>query len=418
MRIKTLSLKNFRGIRELTFDDLDPKLNVIVGVNGAGKSSILDCAAVLLSRLIWRIRSTHGTGRLFNDFDITNGATETVNTISVTVSGRNVQWQVAKTREGRKQQTITNLADVTRTAETVKGELEKDSKASLPLAVYYPVNRAVLDIPLRIRKKHTFEQLSAYDQALTGSRSDFRLFFEWFRFREDIENERKVRSKSKAYSDRELDAVREAIETFLPNVADLHIQRTPLRMVLRKGETEVFVNQLSDGEKCLMAMVGDLARRLSIANPALENPSEGEAIVLIDELDLHLHPSWQRLVIPNLSKTFPNCQFILTTHSAQILSDVQPEKILLLDTSGEDIRLERPQGAYGLDSNRILEDIMGVPERRAEIKEKIKHLFRVISDGHLAKAKSDLSKLQNEIGTDPELVKAGVLIRRQEIQRG
>lgn len=417
MRIKSLNLRRFRGIRELNIDEFDPKMNVIVGVNGSGKSSILDCAAILLSRLIWRIRSTKNTGLLFNDFDITNGASETVNTITVTVSGKSVQWQVAKTREGRKQQTITNLADLTRTVESVQSDLERDSKASLPLAVYYPVNRAVLDIPLRIRKKHTFEQLSAYDQALTRSRSDFRLFFEWFRFREDIENERKVRSKSKAYSDRELDAVREAIETFLPNVADLHIQRTPLRMVLRKGEKEVFVNQLSDGEKCLMAMVGDLARRLSIANPALQNPREGEAIVLIDELDLHLHPSWQRLVIPNLTKTFPKCQFILTTHSAQILSHVDPEKILLLDTSGEDIRLARPQDAYGLDSNRILEDIMGVSERPEEIKEQIKHLFLMISDGNLEKAKSGLSKLQNEIGTDPELVKAGVLIRRQEIQR-
>lgn len=418
MRIKTLSLRSFRGIRELTINDLDPKMNVVVGVNGSGKSSILDCAAILLSRLIWRIRSTHGTGRLFSDFDIANGASETVNSISVSISGRNVEWHVAKTRKGRNQQTLPSFGNVTRAAEAIKSELEKDANASLPLAVYYPVNRAVLDIPLRIRKKHTFEQLSAYDQALTGSRSDFRLFFEWFRFREDLENERKVRSRSKAYSDRELDAVRHAIETFLPNVADLHIQRSPLRMVLRKGEREVFVNQLSDGEKCLMAMVGDLARRLSIANPALQNPREGEAVVLIDELDLHLHPSWQRLVIPNLTKTFPKCQFILTTHSAQILSHVQPENILLLDTSGEDVQLRRPQDAYGLDSNRILEDIMGVPERPEEVKEKIKRLFLAISDGHLEKAKTELSRLHNEIGTDPELVKAGVLIRRQEIQRG
>jgi predicted ATP-binding protein involved in virulence len=86
---------------------------------------------------------------------------------------------------------------------------------------------------------------------------------------------------------------------------------------------------LSDGEKCLLAMVGDLARRLAIANPDYPDALQGEAIVLIDEIELHLHPSWQRNIIPALKRTFPKCQFIITTHSPQVLSYIQPKNIYL-----------------------------------------------------------------------------------------
>lgn len=414
MKIKCLELRNFRGIRELRIDQLDPHMNVIVGVNGSGKSSVLDCAAILLSRLIWRIRSTTGTGRLLRDLDITNERPSTTNSIAVNLDNKNIHWELTKTRTGRKPNSITNLEELKNVAAEIQTRLAKDPKSSLPLAVYYPVHRAVLDIPLRIRTRHTFEQLSAYDLALTGGRSDFRLFFEWFRNREDIENEQRARA-SRSYSDTQLSAVREAIETFLPGVSQFRVQRSPLRMVLSKGGHTLVVDQLSDGEKCLMAMVGDLARRLSIANPGIEEPHQGQAVVLIDELDLHLHPSWQRQVVPNLVRTFPNCQFVVTTHSAQILSHVKPDNVLILDSSAEGVALHRPSDSYGLDSNRILEDIMGVSERPLEIKKEIQKLFEKIDDGDLKPAESLLAKLQIKIGSDPELVKAGALIRRKEI---
>ncbi len=415
MKIQRLELRNFRGIRELDFV-LDESLNVIVGVNGAGKSSILDCAAIMLSRLIWRVRATHGTGRMFDELDITNGANGTANKIHATVGDRTVQWTVAKTRGGRRPQTLTNQTELLEVVESIHETLTANETANVPLAIYYPVNRAVLDIPLRIRTKHSFDQLSAYDQALSGARSDFRLFFEWFRNREDLENEQRLSSKSsRGAFDRQLTAVREAIEAFVPGVSGLRIQRSPLRMVLQKGTETLFVNQLSDGEKCLMALVGDLARRLSIANPSLTKPREGQAVVLIDEIDLHLHPQWQRSVIPNLRTTFPNCQFVLTTHSPQILSHVEAGQIAILDTSEGDVILRRPEDAFGWDSNRILEDIMGVPERPLEVKQQLEKLFKALDDDRLEPAKKLVEKIAAQIGFAPELVKARVLIRRKEI---
>ena len=91
--------------------------------------------------------------------------------------------------------------------------------------------------------------------------------------------------------------------------------------VVKDGE--VFnIEQLSDGEKSLIAMIGDLARRLSIANPGVREPLHGRGIVLIDEVELHLHPAWQRDILPRLMNTFPNVQFMVTTHSPLVLAQL------------------------------------------------------------------------------------------------
>ncbi|NQU21500.1 MAG: AAA family ATPase [Candidatus Nealsonbacteria bacterium] len=415
MELKTLSIIDFRGIAELEIS-FHPRTNVFVGINGSGKSAILDCLAIMLSRLVGRIRSTSGTGRFYSTHDITNGRSQTKNEIEVLVDDESVGWYFTKTRSGRRKgQFISNFDQLKRIAGQIQSEIESDSKASLPLAVYYPVNRAVLDIPLRIRRRHEFDRLSAYDQALTGARNDFRIFFEWFRGREDLENETRLRPRKRKYRDRQLQAVRRAIEGLLPDFEDLRVQRSPLRMTLLKDEEELIVDQLSDGEKCLLAMTGDLARRLAIANPSLTDPLKGKAVVLIDEIDLHLHPSWQRDVIGCLTRVFPNCQFVLTTHSPQVVSEVPSECIMSLQRSEHDVRIVRPDSAYGLDTNRILEDIMAVSERPQLVKTALRRLFRAIEDGNIEAATDRLEKLRGKIGSDPELAKADAMIRRKEI---
>ena len=224
-----------------------------------------------------------------------------------------------------------------------------------------------------------------------------------------------IERNGRNYIDKQLEAVRKAIASFLPGYTDLRVKRAPLKMVIHKDKEELIVNQLSDGEKCLLALVGDLARRLAIANPSLDDPLNGEGVVLIDEIDLHLHPSWQRSVVENLTKTFPQCQFMLTTHSPQILSHVKPECIWLLRRDKDGFHSSHPEDSYGQDSNRILEDIMGVPSRPPKIQKRLSRLFLEIDRGDIDKAQRTLTSIRKEIGDDPELVKANVLIRRKEI---
>ena len=411
MILKSLALTHFRGIRDLRLEFSD-HVNVLAGVNGAGKTAVLDCAAIMLSRLVGRMRSTAGTGRFFSEHDITNGMSEMQGVIEIVFKDKVAQWRVSKTRRGRKKQSITGLEEVKTLVGHIHIGLEEDASVSLPIAVYYPTNRAVVDIPLRIRKTHPFDQLSAYDQALSGKWSSFRIFFEWFRDREDLENERRLETPK--FRDRELQAVRTAIRRFLPGCSAVRIRRAPLRMVVDKNGEELRVDQLSDGEKCTLAMVGDLARRMAIANPARPDPLAGEGVVLIDEVDLHLHPGWQRHVVCALEETFPNCQFLVSTHSPQIVSHVAPERIWLLQRTKLGVSASRPTDSFGQTSGRILEDIMDVPERPGEIKERLSRLFLAIEKEDLQTAKELISDLTGTIGEDPDLVKARMRIRRKE----
>ena len=414
MRLESIKLAGFRGISKLKLE-FPEQVNVLVGVNGSGKSAVLDCTAIMLSRLIGRIRSPAGTGRYFVDSDISNKRSETQNRVTIRFQGQSVHWSVTKTRRGRRKQTITRLDAMKKHIERFRSELDEDEHANLPVAVYYPVNRAVLDIPLRIRTRRQFDRLAAYDQALSGEGRSFRVFFEWFREREDLENERRI--DEPGFRDPQLRAVRMAIRRLLPDFRKLKIRRSPLRMVVKKNGEELIVNQLSDGEKCTLAMAGDLARRMAIAKPAMEDPLETEAVVLIDEIDLHLHPGWQRHIVSALAETFTKTQFLLSTHSPAILGQLKSDSIWIMEKTKSGIVANRPEDAYGQTVDRILEDVMSVPARPREIEEELGRLYVAIEEKDMEKAKHLLGWLQETIGTDPDLVRASVLIDRQEILR-
>ena len=413
MKLESIKIVGFRGIPTLELE-FPKQVNALVGVNGAGKSTVLDCIAIMLSRLISRISSSTGAGgRLFTVSDINNDASETRNEIEISFQGKRLPWRVSKTRRDRRKKKIKGLGALKTQVELFRSKLEKDETASLPVVVYYPVNRAVLDIPLRIRKRHPFDRLSAYDQALSGGWSSFRIFFEWFREREDLENE--MRLDKPRFRDPQLQAVRSAIERFPPGFKGLRVRRSPLRMVVDKNRKELLVNQLSDGEKCTLAMAGDLARRMAIANPGLEDRLKGEGVVLIDEIDLHLHPAGQRHLVPVLKETFPNCQFLLSTHSPPVLSHLDRESIWILKRTRSGLSAKRPDDAYGQTAGRILEDIMLVPARPQEIQDQLTSLFSAIEQKRMTDAKQLLSEMRGKIGTDPDLVKANFLIQRMEV---
>jgi len=431
MKIKNIELHNFRASSKLKLDLL-PQLNVFVGVNGAGKSTFLDAIAILLSWLANRIQRTSASGRPFHDTDIRSGQSRGY--IRIRMEKENMEdfrWRLVKTSKGSYSNEKSKLGAASRLAKQIQEEYQE---TGLPIFAYYPVNRSVLDIPLRISKKHEFEQFECYDEALVGA-ANFRHFFEWFRNREDLENENFRKSKcgqltlesildhedtdyvkpNYEFPDRQLEAVRQTLSVFLPDFSDFSVRRNPLRMVAEKQGKQLRIEQLSDGEKNLIALVGDLARRFAIANPSKDKPQYGKGIVLIDEIDLHLHPSWQRMIIPKLQETFPNCQFIISTHSPQVLSHVKPENIFLLNNTTGKISVSKPTESYGKNTDRILEDIMGVDARPPKEKEMLHNLFVEIQKGNLEEARKMSNELHNLIGEDSELVKAGVLIKRKEI---
>ena len=118
---------------------------------------------------------------------------------------------------------------------------------------------------------------------------------------------------------------------FLEDFSDLQVETRPLRLTIRKGDSRLSINQLSNGERSLIAILGDMIRRLALANPGLDDPLQGHGVVLLDELELHLHPKWQRQIVSNLCETFPNIQFIGTTHSPFVIQSLRPGELINLD---------------------------------------------------------------------------------------
>ena len=410
-------MTSFRGIGDLTLEFTADEPTVLIGINGVGKSSILHSLALLLSCFITGIQGYGPSPWVeISEQDITNDRNKTHNEITISLdSSQEVTWSLSKVRKGSSEDASSDLAELIGVTQELYKQWPSNPNVNLPLAVYYPINREFLkSSSLPANNRQQLSQTNAYNQAIPAGRIDFNSFFQWFWGLEDVENEE--RRDDPDHRNHQLEAVRQAISSLLgDNVSNLRVRRNPLRMTMTKQGQELDIHQLSDGETGLLVLAADLARRLAIANPGID-PLQGSAVVLIDEIELHLHPAWQRKVIPALKRMFPNCQFIITTHSPQVISEVKPDGIYILERTDDGIVARRPESSYGRDTNRILEDLMDTPERPQEIKESLLELFRLIAKGELDSARQLHQKIADKIGADePELVGANVSIRRREI---
>ncbi len=399
-RVLSLRLRNFRGVSELTVD-FTTRATVFVGINGAGKSTVLDALAIALSQLSWRICGQARRARPIRREDIRNGAEFARIEVKARLHGEDIDWAIAINRKqgvyadpARKSELlILNEHARALTEAWNAGELN-----ILPLVVYYDVNRAVLDVPIRVREKLEHSPYEAYQDALDPGGADFKRFFIWFRNLEDQENEQ--RRDTPDYREAGLEAVRDAVAA-LTDFKDLRVRRKPLRMTLCKAGQELNVQQLSDGERILLALVGDMARRLAILNPAGQ-VTHGPGVVLIDEIDLHLHPRWQRDVVAKLEQAFPQCQFILTTHSPQVLGELPPAAVKVL---GDGQLRPAPGRTLGLSSSEVLEEIMEGPSRNTVVAQALRTLEHAMEDGDYPQAHRHLAALRSQVGDIPEVLR-------------
>lgn len=400
LKITQLQLTNFRGFESLTLDLSKTQTTVLVGANGSGKSSVLDALAITFTYLNSGLGSPNPLAKI--------GITDIH--IGSATAGIKIEYEMPYEESAIP---YSGTLKITLSDPDAKHGSHTKYIPPLgykPLFLSYATNRAVQDVPLDVRGHYEFSIADAYDGAVESGKTDFRSFFQWFRYREDYENETRIDNDK--HRDVQLEAVRQALAKLLPGYDDLRVRRNPLGMMVAKGETRLLINQLSDGEKCVIAMAGDIARRLAIANPNLDNPLKGSGVVLIDEIELHLHPEWQRAIIPRLESAFPNCQLIVTTHSPQVISEVKKEGVYLLKQDGT---AEQPSSSYGRDSNSILEELMGVSERPEEVVALIKRIYREIDAGEVGEAKASAQELLETVGEDePELVRMNMLLKRKE----
>ncbi|MCK7579535.1 MAG: AAA family ATPase [Chromatiales bacterium] len=258
--------------------DFTQRTTAFVGVNGVGKSAILDALAIALSQLIWRLNNQPQKARPIALDDIRHGADFARIAITLQIRpGVEIQWALARNRKAgtypdplrKSDLEALNRAVSALNAEWEHIESERPEPYDLPLAVYYDVNRSVLEIPIRVREKLQNTPYEVYRDALDHGGADFKRFFIWFRNREDYENEQ--RRDQPDFRDRALEAVRAAVAAFT-GFQDLRIRRSPLRMTVVKQGLELNVAQLSDGERNMLAPLGDDRPDAERAQPEPDQP--------------------------------------------------------------------------------------------------------------------------------------------------
>jgi predicted ATP-binding protein involved in virulence len=295
--------------------------------------------------------------------------------------------------------------------------LKNNTDTQLLVIAYYKVSRDLKNITnIKKLSAQSFDRFDSLKNPFDAI-SNFTDLANWFFTRELQELREGKKRKDIDFEFSDLKQIRKAITTVIAPNARIYFSQTESTQLMVEWQTEIgekielSLNQLSSGYRNMLALVMDFARRLAIANPQMENPLEAEAVLMIDELDLHLHPTWQQKIIPDLRKVFPNTQIIATTHSPEIVTTVERHQVKIL----EDYQIkECPTPTRGMQSSDIVRYVLGLEKLRPNTEESrtLTALFEAIDNGNLEEAKQLRDKLQDWEHFDPDLIRADMQIHR------
>lgn len=447
IQLQDIHIQNFRGFGDVDIH-FDEKLTVFIGINGSGKTSILELLADMLRQYIYRanqtfrIDKTNSLNNILqsyinaeNDIRIPKDKKEIINKSDSLLKCSLLYWKYDEDRtlfannelclleynlEKKKPISFNistenneNDTEIQRYGDFIADELMLKNgitDISIPVVAFYPCqsltskhdNEKILEVSEHI--------LGTYDNLFEQSNINFKQLKKWFEWRqklylqlkeEDVENQEDITIKQ-IYSNI-LAMLNDEDNTYTRIYIDWR-NKSEGEFVLVKNGAELRENQFSSGEKMLFTLVADISAKMAVANPTSPNPSkDGVGVVLIDEIDLHLHPKWQRKVIGKLQEIFPKVQFVVTTHSPEVLKEID-RKHLRIIKNGKVIN--NVPYIKGRDTNSILEDVFEHSERPAEYQEKLDNFYRIL-EGDKAKAEKILTELKEDWGEmDSEIVRA------------
>lgn len=476
IRLKQLTLKRFRGFEGELEISFDKDLTVFIGVNGSGKSTVLDATAGLLDELACIIQDEgYKPERHFGFFDVNNeqgvdGVAQISLTFTLDFPKRkpvieddavvNETWEIVKDydytivlelKRGKNLSTeIGTRYDEAETGkDTVRSALREDldewmklstdpgfalhTAIALPVLAYFPVRGIESDTTGDDDRPVDTDLFANYrNHELSGKSFSFGVLKKWLALQYLMKTQERKRNHGEARERKLFDVILGAIKQFVNDedndeaYTDIYFEWTPDfpngEMVLDKKGGSVYYRQLSSGEKAVIGLVADLARQLALTNPKADNPLVGLGVVLIDEIDLHLHPSWQRRLVPKLQDVFPNVQFVVTTHSPRILSEVPSKHGRILD-QGDVYSMEE---TYGREVGHILEVVMNTSA--AKFSEETNRISRLIAFGkpeQLEEAERLLNQLIERIDEEgdrgaeqPDVLRLqGLLTRKKMLAR-
>lgn len=421
MYIKSLKLKNYRCYEKLEIE-LNPEYTILVGVNGAGKSTILDALATALGSYIAGFDGIDSNSisqddvhlkmyELGSRIDAEPQFPVEIEAVSM-IKGKEYLWKRSlHAKEGR-----THIRDAKQIMDYASGLQKKvregNKETILPLIAYYGTGRLYMQ---KRQKKNAvddtkFTRTTGYVDCLDSASND-KLMMRWFKQMTSVQIQEEMKipeletvklAMGKCYAGSEST---EGIAEFAYKMKTQEIEIT-----YQKGgkKEKLPMKMLSDGLRSTISMVADIAYRMAVLNPQLLDHilDETPGIVLIDEVDMHLHPEWQKRIMDDLHYIFPKIQFVVTTHSPSVLANVKKEHVLLL----EDGQVYVPGNTtYGRDVSAVMHEIMKVEVRPEKVKKIMNEYYRLLSEEDYEKAKELLNELESILGeNDADVVQAKV----------
>lgn len=412
MQISHIRIKNFKGFESCNIT-LHPSLNLLVGDNATGKTSVLNALAIGIGSWFLGMAGIEkplgidaDAIRLVPHFfpDSIDFEEQPPSRIECTalVMGETITWARELGKRGGRTTSV-EARQITAAAESALKSVRAGETVALPLICTYGTQRLWFEKGRRLRSKAQASRrlpsrLDGYRDCLNSTIQETDLLH-WFRDQ-----------STAMLPDRRdtiaLELVKHAIISCADDATGLYYDGRYRDVVVQtKLRGSQLLRNLSDGQRIMFTLAGDLARRIAILNPHFGSEAlrKTSGVVLIDELDLHLHPKWQRRVIADLRCTFPALQFIATTHSPQLIGEAHPSEITLLDEFGA----SSPPRSFGIDSNRILEEVMGAAPRNLNAQNLLARLNRSIDEESFDHARLLLDELSTQLGPDdPEVTRA------------
>lgn len=423
MRISNLTLKNYRCFEK--FDLALPcNFTILVGNNGSGKSTVLDGLAVGLASFFLGMEgassgSIHKSDVRIESFELGSRIerqTQYPSRIECkgSIGGNCLQWARALNTEDGKT-TYGEASELSSITKEMAQRIQKgDASVRLPILSYYGTGR------LWAKKKEKWENAKVnLDSRFAGyadcldAMSNEKLMYKWLEQMtyQELQDQKTIP---------ELDAVKRTILKCFEqsgssgiegstSICKYNVKTHEIEFTYRtqNGHTEVHaLREMSDGYRNMLSMVADIAYRMALLNPQLLDrvTDETDGVVLIDEIDLHLHPAWQRNIVKTLKSIFPKVQFIVSTHAPSVIASAKREEIIVLK---EHAPLAAPFMTYGKDANAILKMVMDVPERPDDAAEKIAHFHEALAEENIELARHALQEMVEILGADdPEVVGA------------
>ncbi len=435
MFVKQLKMKNYRGFENFEIN-IPKDITVILGNNASGKTAILEALCISLGTILVGFDGITSIGIKKDDIRQKYNPIGSVGDIQpqypVEVScelfvdsqnfsfSRNINKSGGSTTRSNAREIISYFSDIDKRIK------QGDSSVVLPLISYYSTGRLWLHSTKRKKvitnkfdikvgekvTKYRFNRLNGYVDCLSAKTNE-QLMLKWFENMEFLSFQRKK-------SIPELEIVKKAITKFFGrslehkvNTEEINLEFDSIRnqLVLEypdiNGEkTKLPFGLLSDGYRTMLSMVADIAYRMAALNPQLlENAlNETPGVVLIDEIDMHLHPKWQRHVVEDLRAVFPKIQLIMTTHSEHVITNVDQKNIIKLGSNGEILDVPHTKGR---DLNSLTMEVMDLPIREPKAQVLIDSFYRLIDDKKIDEAKEILQQMIEQFGeNDSEVVQA------------